>query len=59
MIINKIEISNPEISLIKCVVTPRNSPSKNKLEIADPVENIHLPKQATEKMTPVIISNNI
>ena len=48
--INKIEISNPKISLINCIGTPPNSPSKNKLSIEDSGVNIHLAKQSTKKI---------
>ena len=39
--------------------TPPNCPSKNTLANADSVANIHLEKQATTTMDPVIISNNM
>ena len=48
---NKIEISNPKISLINFIDTPSNPPSNNMLEIADSGANIHLAKQATTKMS--------
>ena len=56
---NKIEISNPIISLINCLVTPPNYPSKNTPAITDSCENIHLAKKATTKMALVIISSDI
>ena len=54
---NKIEISYPKISLINCIGTPPNYPSKNTLAVADSGVNIHLAKQAATTMYPVIISN--
>ena len=39
---NKIEISNPKISLINCIGNPPNPPSNNILEISDSGKNIHL-----------------
>ena len=51
-------MSNPKISLINCIGNQPNYPSKNKLAIADSGANIHLAKQATTTMSPVIISNN-
>ena len=58
-IINKIEMSNPKIILITCIGTPQNYPSNNMPEISDYYSdtNIHLEKQATTKMDPVIMSN--
>ena len=56
---NKNEISNPKISLINCIDTPLNPPSNNMISIADSGANIHLSKQATTIMAPVIISNEI
>ena len=56
-IVNKIEISNPKISLIKYIDTPHNPTSNNILAIADSGANIHLAKQATTTMYPVIMSN--
>ena len=56
-VINKIEISNPKISLINCIRTPPNFPSNNTLAIAHSGANIHLEKQSTTTMAPVIISN--
>ena len=38
---------------------PPNYPSKNMLEISYPGANIHLAKQATTTMSPVIISNEM
>ena len=59
VIINKIEISNPKSSLITCIGTPPNSPSKNTLEISDSGANIHQAKHGTNIMAIVIISNNM
>ena len=58
-IINKVEISNPKISLINCIGNPPNFTSKNTLAIVDSGVNIHLAKQSTTTMDPVIISNDI
>ena len=54
---NKIEISNPKISLINCINTPHNPTSNKMLAISDSGANIHLPKQSTTTMDPVIMSN--
>ena len=40
-IINKIEISNPKINLIKYIRNPPNPTSNNMLEITDSGANIH------------------
>ena len=56
---NKIEISNPKISLINCIKNPPNQLSKNMLAIAYSGENIHLEKQATPIMALVIMSNDM
>ena len=53
---NKIEISNSKISLINWIDAPPNHPSNNMLAISDLGTNIHLSKQATNTMAPVIIS---
>ena len=58
-IINKILISNPNTSLINCIGTPPNFPSKNTLAIVDADAKIHPEKQATTTMASVIISNDI
>ena len=58
-IVNKIEISNPKISLIKYIDTPHNPTSNNILAIADSGENIHPEKQAIPTMSPVIMENVI
>ena len=54
---NKIEISNPKISLINFIDNPHNSPSDKMLAIADSGANIHLSKQATTIMAPILMSN--
>ena len=56
---NKIEISNPKISLTNCINTPTNPPSNIIPEITDSGVNIHLAKQAATTMSPVIKSNEI
>ena len=53
-IVNKIEISNPKISLRKYIDSPPNPTSNNTLEISDSGANTHLSKQATHTMAPVI-----
>ena len=52
-------MSNPKISLINCIGNPPNPPSNNILEISDSGANIHLAKQATTTMAPVIMSNEM
>ena len=54
---DKIEISNPKISLINCIDTPPNTPRNNMLAVTDSGANIHLAKQATTAMDPVIMSD--
>ena len=49
-IVNKIEISNPKISLFNYIYTPPNTNSNNRLAISDSGANIHLAKQATPTM---------
>ena len=44
---NKIEISNPKISLINCIRTPPISPCKKTIEISDSGANIYTSKQKT------------
>ena len=41
---NKIEISDPKISLINYIYTPPNPPSNNMIEIADSGANKHQAK---------------
>ena len=43
--------------MINCIRTPPNSPSKNTISISESGANIHLEKQATTTMAPIIISN--
>ena len=56
---NKIKISNSKISLIDHIDTPPNPSSTNMLAIADSGENIHLSRQATPTMDPLIMENEI
>ena len=56
---NKIEVINPKISLINCIDTPLNPPSDNMISITDSGDNIHLSKQSTTTMAPVILANEI
>ena len=56
-IVNKIEISNPKISLIKYIDTPPNPTRTNMLEIADSGVNKHLTIQVTPTMALVIMVN--
>ena len=55
----EIEIRSPKLSLIICIANPPNSPSKKTQEIADSGANIHLAKESTITMNPVIISNKM
>ena len=59
VMINKIEISNPKISLIHYIDTPPNPTSTNMLAIAYLGANIHLARQSTPTMAPVIKENEI
>ena len=55
---NKIESSNPKISLINGIDTQPNPSSKNMLEITESGDNIHIEKnQSTTTTTPIILSN--
>ena len=56
-IVNKIEISNPKISLINYTDNPPKTTSTNMLEIAESGANIHLSRQATPTTDPVIMEN--
>ena len=58
-IFNKFEISNPKISLINYIDTPSNPNINNMLPIVDSGANIHLAKQATHTMDPVIMYNYV
>ena len=55
--VNKIEISNPKISLIYYIYNPPNTTSKNMLAINDSGANINRAKQATPTMAPLIMKN--
>ena len=59
MIVNKIEMSNPKISLINYIDTPPNPNSTNMLEIVESGASIHLSRQSTPTMAPVMIDNDI
>ena len=52
---NKIEISNPKISLINCIDNPPNTPGNKIKAIEDSSANIRLAKQATTTMDPAIM----
>ena len=56
---NKIEIGDPKISLIHFIGTPPNPPSNNILAIIDLGANIHVAKQATTTMSPLIMPNEM
>ena len=56
---NKIKISNPKIILINHVDTLPNPNSNNMLAITDSGANIHLERQSTPTMAPVIINNEM
>ena len=56
-IVNKIKIINPKISLINHIYTPPNSTNNNMLAIIDYGPNIHISRQATPKMAPVLMDN--
>ena len=56
---NKIKISNPKISLINCINNPPNPTSNNMLSIEDSGANLHIAKQATSYMSPVIMSTEM
>ena len=58
-IVNKIEISNPKISFIHYIGIPHNPTSTNILAIADSDANIHLARQATPTISPVIMENEM
>ena len=57
--VNKIEISNPKISLIDYIDNPPNTTSNNMLEISDSGENIYQARQATHTMAPVMMENEM
>ena len=56
---NKILIIKPTISLINFIDNPTNTHSNNMIAIVDSGANIHLAKQSTTTMPPVIMSNEI
>ena len=56
---NKIKIINPKVSLIYNIDTPPNPTSTNMLANADSCANIHLTRQATPTMAPVIMDNEM
>ena len=56
-IYNIIKMSNPKLSLINHIDTPPNPNSPYMLAIADSDANIHLARQATPTMDPVIMDN--
>ena len=58
-IFNKIEISNPTISLMNYIDTPPILTSNNMLAIVDSGANIHLEKQATPAMPLVMMVNDM
>ena len=58
-IVNKIEFSNPIISLINYIDAAPNSISTKMLAIADSGVNIHLARQATPKMSPIVMENEM
>ena len=59
MIVNEIKMSNPKIILINFIYTPLNPNTTNMLEIADSGANIHLARQATPRMAPVLMDNEM
>ena len=56
---NKIKISTPKTSLINNISTPPNYPSKCTLAIAKSGANIHIEKQSTPIIYPVIMSKDM
>ena len=56
-IFNIIEICSLKTSLINYIDTPPNQTSNNMLAISDSGANIHISKQATPTMSPVIMEN--
>ena len=59
VIFNKIEISNPKISLIYFINNPPNPNCNNVSAIKYSGANIHLEKQSTPTMAPVIMENDM
>ena len=58
-IMNKIKMINTKISLINNTGTPPNSPRKSTPTITDSGANIHQANEATQTMSPVIISKKL
>ena len=56
-IVIEIEISNPKISLINYIDTPPNPNNNNMPAITDSGATIHLERQATPTMAPLIMSS--
>ena len=56
---NKIKISNPKISLMNHINTPTNPTSTNMIAIADSGANIHLARQGTPTISPVMMENEM
>ena len=56
---NKIIISNTKISLRNYIDTTPNPNSNNMLAVAESGANIHLSKEATPTMDPVIMANDM
>ena len=54
---NKIEVLNPKISLINYIDTPPNPNNNNMPAITDSGATIHLERQATPTMAPLIMSS--
>ena len=50
-------MSKPKISLINYIDTPHNPTITNMIAIADSGANIHLSRQTTHTMAPVITEN--
>ena len=59
VIVNEIKMSNPKIILINFIYTPSNQNTTNMLEISDSGANIHLERQDTLRMAPVIMDNEM
>ena len=58
-IVNKIKMSNPDISLINHINTPTNPTSTNMTAIAYYGANIHLARKATPTIAPTIKDNEM
>ena len=57
--VNKNEISNPKNSLVNYIDTPPSPNSTNMLAIIYSGANIHLGRQATPTMVPIITENEM